>query len=248
MGRVFHWRVIWNTTIRKMTRLFFFCLSCACALNVQAARPFVTDDARLTTAGSCQLESWSRRYAHSTEWWALPACNPTGNLEITAGGGRAHGHGQGWTTDQVLQFKGLARDLTPHGWGWGLAVGTVRHPEIAPGPNMLGNTYAYVPVSVSMNHDRWILHANMGWLRDKASRQDRMTWGLGAEVSASSRLLLIAESFGDSRNKPYVQAGLRYAILPNLLQVDTTLGQQVTGPASARWLSFGLRYTPDRLF
>jgi len=51
-----------------------------------AARPFMTDDARLTTGGSCQLETWSRRYSDRSEFWALPACNPTGNLEITAGG------------------------------------------------------------------------------------------------------------------------------------------------------------------
>ena len=31
----------------------------------------------------------------------------------------------------------------------GFAVGTIRHPEINPGPNMLGNTYAYIPLSVS---------------------------------------------------------------------------------------------------
>lgn len=234
--------------IKSMNRLLLICLLCICSQNAQAARPFVTDDARLTTAGSCQVESWSRLYTRSVEAWALPACNPTGNFEITAGGGRARPEGQSSTTDQILQIKSLVRELTPHGLGWGLAVGTVRHPEIAPGPNQLGNSYAYVPLSVSMNDDRWILHANAGWLRDKASHQNRFTWGLGAEIPASPRWLLIAESFGDSRNRPFVQTGLRYAILPNLLQIDATLGQQLNPLPGGRWLSFGLRFTPDRLF
>ncbi|MBL8427420.1 MAG: hypothetical protein JNM16_08135, partial [Dechloromonas sp.] len=116
-----------------------------------AARPFVTDDARLTTAGSCQLESWMRIYPDSKELWALPACNPTGNLEFTVGGGRARHDDAPATSDYVFQAKTLFRPLETNDWGIGFAVGTIRHPEINPGPNMLGNTYAYIPLSVSLN-------------------------------------------------------------------------------------------------
>ena len=42
-------------------------------MDALAARPFVTDDARLTTAQSCQLETWVRTYPDSREAWALPA-------------------------------------------------------------------------------------------------------------------------------------------------------------------------------
>lgn len=114
------------------------------------ARPFVTDDARLTTGGSCQIESWMRVYPDSNELWALPACNPTGNLEFTLGGGRAKPQGEQATTDYLFQLKTLFRPLATNDWGWGLAVGTIRHPEINPGPNMLGNTYAYIPLSISL--------------------------------------------------------------------------------------------------
>ena len=80
--------------------------------SVWAARPFVTDDARLTTAGSCQLESWVRAYRSSQEIWALPACNPTGNLEITVGGGSAKlDNAAGWTGDYVFQAKTLFKTL-----------------------------------------------------------------------------------------------------------------------------------------
>jgi hypothetical protein len=102
-----------------------------------AARPFVTDDARLTAAGSCQIESWMRIDPDSKELWALPACNPTGNLEFTFGAGRARHSDEPPANDYVLQLKTLFRPLETNGWGWGLAVGTIRHPEINPGPNML---------------------------------------------------------------------------------------------------------------
>lgn len=215
-----------------------------------AARPFVTDDARLTTGGSCQLETWTRSYEGSREFWALPACNPTGNLEFTLGGGQAMDYDAGVaTSDQVFQLKTLLRPLTTNGWGAGLAVGRVLHPEIHPGPNQLGNTYAYLPLSLSLHDDRLIVHTNLGWLRDRATNRDLMTWGLGGEFyPVTPRLALIAETFGDDKNPPWWQAGLRWSLIPNLLQIDATHGQQAGGRSENRWLSFGLRWTPERLF
>ena len=221
----------------------------ACAVpSAWAARPFVTDDARLTTAQSCQLESWVRSYRHSTEVWALPACNPMGNLEFTFGGGRARTDGQPSSSDSLFQLKTLFKPLETNGWGWGLAVGTIRHPSVQPGPNQFGNRYLYVPFSASLDNDRVVVHANLGGLRDKRTHQGSLTWGVGAEVQASARWLAIAEAFGDHRNQPYWQLGGRYAIVPNRVQIDATLGQQAGGNANARWVSFGLRLTPESLF
>lgn len=218
------------------------------SLDVMAARPFVTDDARLTTAGSCQVESWVRVYPDSREVWALPACNPGGNLEFTVGGGRAKVRSEAGTEDYVFQVKTLLKPLATDGWGWGLAAGTVRHPDISPGPNLLGNTYAYLPASFSFAADRVIVHTNVGWLRERVTNRDNLTWGVGAELQATPRLLLIAEAFGDHRNRPYAQAGARFSIVPNLFQVDATVGRQFSDRPGGRWVSFGLRFTPEKLF
>lgn len=71
---------------------------------------------------------------------------------------------------------------------------------------------------------------------------------LGGEFYPHPRLAVIAESFGDDKSTPYWQTGLRYSILPKLLQVDATTGQQYGGYSASRWLSLGLRWTPERLF
>lgn len=213
-----------------------------------AARPFVTDDARLTTGGSCQLESWMRSYPDSKELSVLPACNPTGNLEFTFGGGRAKQEGVQATNDHVFQAKTLFRTLETNDWGWGLAAGTIRHPEITPGPNMLGNTYAYIPLSVSLRDDKVIVHVNLGWLKDKASGLNSASWGIGGEFKLHSKLLEIAETYGDNRGMSHGQVGVRYALIPDLFQVDATLGRQLSGQGNGRWVSFGVRYTPAKLF
>lgn len=220
----------------------------AAALPAQAARPFITDDARLTTAGSCQLESWMRSESGSTEFWALPACNPWGNLEFTAGMGTARMEGRPDTHDHLYQLKTLFKPLETNGWGWGLGVGTVRHPGVNPGPNLLGNVYAYVPMSFSLHDDRVVVHANLGWLRDRASREHNLTWGLGGEIRLSDRVLGIVETYGDHRHRPLFQIGARFALVPDRIQFDATVGERVNGPHSSRWISFGVRLTPDRLF
>jgi hypothetical protein len=216
--------------------------------GAQAARPFMTDDARLTTEGSCQLESWARRYSDRQEMWALPACNPGGNLEITLGGGRFTSEGGAHSTDQVLQVKTLFRPLTTNDWGWGLSVGMVRHPSATPGPNNLGSHYLYVPLSASMLDDKMVWHLNLGWSRDKATRLQQTTWGVGVEYWTSERWMWIAETFGDDRQKPMVQTGLRWSLVPGVLQIDATVGDQPGQAGATRWRSLGLRYTPDKLF
>ena len=208
------------------------------------ARPFVTDDARLALPQSCQLESWSRVYSSSTEFWALPACNLTGNLEFTLGAGEARQRSRA-TQDYVLQAKTLFQEMAPGGVGWGLAAGKITHPSAAAGPNLWGNHYVYLPISFSSQNGRQALHVNLGALRYDTTRETRGTWGLGLERHATERLYLIAETFGDHRSQPYFQAGVRYFVIKDLLQIDATLGGQLDGPTSGRWISVGVRYLPQ---
>lgn len=215
-----------------------------CHTSLMAARPFVTDDARLTNEGQCQLESWTRKYKTGTEFWLLPACNLRGNFEVSLGTGMAQNTANGKSQDYILQAKTLFRKLSTDDWGWGLAVGHVMHPAIHPGPNLLGNTYGYIPMSRSFMQDFMIVHMNLGWLKDKATGDHKRTWGIGTELRLSTRLTGIAESFGDQSAPPYFQTGFRYAVRPDLFQVDLTVGQQRHGAADNRWISVGLRYTP----
>lgn len=218
--------------------------------DIWAARPFVTDDARLTTEGSCQLESWTRMYQDSTEFWALPACNPTGNIEFTLGGGRIvyADPAIGSNSDYVVQIKSLFRKLSRNDFGFGLAAGTVRHPAVNPGPNLLGNNYVYIPFSASFQDDALIVHVNYGWLREHETGKNLATWGAGTEFNLSNRITFISEIFGDSNPAIFTQVGGRFSLIPGLLQIDSTLGQRLDGADNKRWISFGIRLTPARMF
>jgi len=199
-----------------------------------AARPMITDDARIVDAKACQLESWVQKNSDSTETWALPACNFTGNLELTLGGAMTREEGRTQTTDVVMQGKTLFKTIEPNGWGIGLAAGTVRHSLVD-----TRDWYAYVPTSLSFRNDAVVVHTNVGWLR--ARGRNRLTWGLGTEARLGERTWLIAETFGQNQGKPFHQLGLRHWLVPDRVQLDATYGNRNGGGNGERWFSIGLR-------
>lgn len=209
------------------------------ATMAHAARPLLTDDARVVDARACQVESWARRNHGSTELWALPACNFTGNLELSLGGSHVREGGHGVAGDVQMQGKTIFKPLATNGWGTGLALGTVRHAHAAGGGR---DWYGYVPTSVSFLDDRVVLHTNLGWLHEGTAHRTRTTWGVGTEARLGPRDWLIAETFGQGSGKPQHQIGLRHWLVPDRLQIDVTYGNRADGGRAERWFSFGLRW------
>jgi len=196
----------------------------ATAPVAQAARPFVTDDARIVDAGGCQVESFVKRQRRfdETEFWLLPACNPWG-AELTAGYIHSESTPAGDTHTTVLQAKSLLRPLATNGAGFALTLGMLAGNTNNPYFNAIG--------SFSFVDDRVVLHANLGGIRDNAAKVFRGTWGLGAEVLLMApRLYGIVETYGQQGEKPTLHTGLRIWIVPNRIQVDTTVGLQNSSP------------------
>lgn len=224
--------------------LALFATAALLAGNAHAARPMNTDDARIVDAKACQVESWIHRPKGHTDFWALPACNFSGNLELTMGGALTDRDGGTHTSAQLLQGKTLFKPLQPNGWAVGLAAGMQR--DLRTGTRNRHDLYAYVPASFSWYDDRVVLHTNTGWLREQGQhrRRHRFTWGLGAEIQLNSQTWLIAETYGEGSDKPLVQLGLRHWLVPDRVQIDATYGNRVgnrIGEDSQRWFSLGLR-------
>ncbi len=228
-------------TLLRVPCAQFFCvllLSCA-ALSAWAARPLITDDARVVDDKSCQVESWFRHERSRAEVWALPGCNFTGNLEFTLGGGSFRENGT-HSSDLLLQGKYLIKALESNGLGLAVALGTVRHS--LPGSGKVAHdVYVNVPVSVSFADDKFTVHANGGWLRDGATGNHVTTWGLASETQLHPRVGLIAEAFGQVSRESFYQLGLRFWVIPDRVQIDTTFGDRLGHGGPARWVSIGLR-------
>jgi len=202
----------------------------------------VVDDARIVDPGSCQLETWRRFNRESQETWALPGCNPTGNLEFTLGSAELPVDDLGlrsYTRTVQMQGKTLFRTLETNGYAYGLAVGgVVRSRGVA---DQVPNYYAYVPYTRSMLDDRWIVHANLGVQRAGEVPVNGLTWGVGTEYAIAPRVFLMVETYGDNHRRNSYQGGVRVWVVPNRVQIDATVGTVAGDYGGSRWISIGLR-------
>ena len=186
-----------------------------------AARPFVTDDARVVDQGHCQLESFykEQRAYSGSEFWVMPACNPF-NLEITVGGNRIEDEKNG-----IVQAKYLFKELQPNGIGLAASLGYFG-----------SDPYANAIASFSFLDDRAVIHTNLGYVSGLGA-----TWGAGLEALAwAPRVYGIVETFGQRSETPTLHYGLRFWVIPNRFQVDATQGRQSADPEK-RFFSLGVR-------
>lgn len=228
------WLIVKYQLLQACFALTPLVLFCAMA-PAHAGRPMAVDDAGIVGANSCQLESWVYNSSNGTEYWAVPACNFSGNLEVAVGGARIVEASQ---TGRValLQGKTLFKPLDNNGWGTGLVLGT----QTVLGHSGVGDVFARVPVSFSFLDSRIVVHTNAGFVRMKSSRHTHGTWAVGVEAALNERSTLTAETFGQQGGKPLVQLGMKYWITKDRVQLDATYGNRVGHGRSNRFVTIGV--------
>ena len=211
------------------------------APGAYAARPFITDDARLVDKGGCQIETFVKRQQRfdENEFWFVPSCNPWGPVELSLGGIWVASAAPGNSRALTAQAKTLLRPLTTNGYGFALAIGATRLTPFD--AKSVVNPYFNTMASISFADDRVVIHGNLGGVRDKVANLSRGTWGVGAEaLLIAPRLYGIAETYGQQGEKPTLHGGLRYWLVPDRVQLDSTIGLQNSSP-ERRFATVGLR-------
>jgi hypothetical protein len=210
------------------------------------AQQYITDDASLTPDRACQIQTWFGERAS----WVLPVCTPVHNVELSLGfiAVRRDATGAGHF-EYVVQGKTLLRPLRPDGWGVGAVAGAGRDPALAGTSPDVRSYYAYVPVSRALGGDRVVLHANGGWLYQRAGNEPSsrgrhaFTWATRADVAAGGGrrppVVAVVEAYGAegaAGADAEFQVGLRAFPRPDAVQVDLSYGGFVrTGRRAAGW-------------
>lgn len=210
---------------------------------VHAAQPYVTDDARILPAGACQLELGKRVLRGSREAWLLPACNAFGNIELTLGANRSNAVDGEQTTDGVVQAKGLFREMKANDYGLGWVANAEFHRRPQPDQKRVGSLSASVLYSRSFLDDVLFLHTNVGARRLRDAGATAATWGLAAEFSVNERFALLAETADTTRSRRGYQAGLWFALVPDRLELDVSVGGEARDFRRTRYWTVGLRVT-----
>jgi hypothetical protein len=215
----------------------------ALALPAGAGRPFTTEDANVLDDRRCQVEAWIDRSRVATDSWLVPACNFGGGVEWQLGLGRNHSKGRSAFAEAYAQAKAVYPMPEDLAWDVGLVLG-VRH---QPGEEHRRwvNPYALVPFSVSPT-ESLALHANIGTVRDHASRRNLTLWGVAAEVAVREALTLLAEAYSENSRRPFVRLGARYAVIGDKLDFDFTIVSRPGGTPQERFVSVGVTWQSGR--
>jgi hypothetical protein len=205
----------------------------------QAARPMMTDDARIVDPKSCQLESWVRDSKHITEYWAQPGCNVGENAEITIGGSLEGENGHSSFANEIYQIKSIIRPIDINQTGYSIVLGNARDPK-RPMNKVIQDWYLNMPISYPYN-DRLVIHTNLGVTHLTDEHTEKINWGLSSEYNYNERIDLISEVFNQSSNSTYFQFGLRYWLIKNRAQIDTTYMNSFNHINEDQSFSIGLR-------
>jgi hypothetical protein len=239
-----------RAALPRAALLFFVLAATGQPRIARAARPLVTDDAFLVERGACQLETWGQLGPAGDQFWALPACNLVADLEITAGFAILPPEPDAAPNEPafVAQVKTVLLPMEERGYGFGLAFGTSVNGSVADAEELLGTVYGYIPASLLLADDRLEIDANLGFRYESEDAEVRATWGLAGQIDLFGPVSAVAELYGSSREHPFAQAGLRFSLVPDRLQLDTTYGLQIGGPSDEQYMTVGLRFTPPPFF
>lgn len=196
--------------------------------DTRAAASLMVDDAAITDAGRCQLESWARHTDAGAEWTAVPACT-FADTEWSLG----LSHQQAASSTQwALGAKRVLRDIDQRRWGLALSAG-------------IGSDWRHLrdddwginaPLTLALGaRDRTLLHLNLGWARTAAAHG--RTDGIGLEIVTAPHWSLLAETARDATRQRSSQFGMRHELWRGA-SVDLLAGR-VHHQRDGHWITLG---------
>jgi len=182
---------------------------------------YPVDDADIVAPGGLQIESWFTHVdGNNSELAFLPAWTPAGTrLELTAGLYRIREEG-----DDFNRFEPAAKwQFLPPGDGHiSAALSIAAGYEDGDWSDWLVN----LPISFHLAAAPVVIHANVGWLRERTDNNDRAFLGAGFEWGASETIDLIGQVYREGADaEPEAQLGLRRGFDGALEHLDFAVGR-----------------------
>ncbi len=217
------------------------------AVLASAGRPLNTDDATLTNARSCQVETWFQHATGDAQLWVLPACN-IGGFEATAGTTLDWMQGGTDSSSLVLQGKFLGPNpgLVPESVArYGLVFGATYLHEAHGGTHDWQMLSTYVPLTVNLTHTDQV-HVNLGYTRDRIAGTGDGTYGLAGSHDFNKHWTVQAEVFGVFNGVPSAQGAFEATF--GDFQFDASFGRPLDRGWRDAIFSVGIEWYPQALW
>lgn len=229
------------------TVLFIAALALAAlAPAAHAGRPLVAEDANVLDRGDCEFESFaaraSERDAPGTRALSVQAgCGVGLDTQLAMQAVRTRG---GAAVDTLaLVGKTALRAPTDDRAGFTVAyaLGADR-PRDDPAWRRFRFETATVLGVMTAPLGAAMLHANLGWTRQRSTGTDSTLWALAVErEGALGPVDLMAETYGDDRSPPWLAVAARWHAIHDRLMLDASYGVQ-TASGRPRLVTVGLKF------
>jgi len=209
---------------------------------LHAGQPLVTDDAAIVAPGTCQLEAWYHPTHDGHEYWAQPACNFTGNLELALGLARAFPDRDPTSSLIHLQAKtaGFSRDDNRSSFGIVASgdrdTGAAHGRTAFQGFNLTGlaSWYPRDDLEIDLNLGASYLYGTGTFA----------VAGAAVQYTVIESMQLLGEIFRDEPGRPKFQLGTRGIVVPDRFEVYASYGNRFD--AKQWFATFGIRLqTPE---
>lgn len=209
-----------------------------------AGRPLATEDADVLDRGECEAEGFVARQtvtgSAAVDGTALQVgCGVGWNSQAALGYARERSAGartSAWGLSGKTAIVERADDTTGITLAWGLGA------QREPGGSMKHESSFLTLVATREWAGGWLTHANLGWTRSESASANSTTWNLAVEKPVGNGVDLMAEVYGDDREKPWLGTGVRWAATERF-SVNASWSVQNASPRPKLWtLGFKLAF------
>ena len=200
----------------------------------EAGQPLFTDDAAVVAPKTCQLEAWVNATHGSREYWAQPACNFTGNLELAFGAARARPDDDQSSSLMQLQAKTVLFSLPDNTASFGLVASANRDTGAPHGSSAYQGYAARALASWRPRQDLEI-DLDVGAANAYGTGTFALA-GASIQYTVVNNLQLLAEIFRDEPGTGKYQVGARYIVVPDRFEAYLSYGNRL-GASSDQWFA-----------
>ena len=211
---------------------------------LHAGQPLVTDDASIVAPGTCQLEAWWHPTHDGHDYWAQPACNFTGNLELALGLARTYPDGDPTASLIHLQAKtaGFSRD--DNRWAYGIVASADRDTGASRGRTAFQG-FNVTGLASWYPRDDLEIDLNLGYSYAYGSGSFAVA-GAAVQYTVIDSMQLLGEIFRDEPGRAKFQIGVRGIVVPDRFEVYASYGNRFD--ATQWFATVGIRLrTPELL-
>lgn len=205
------------------------------------AQQMVVDDATVLIYKPMQLEAW---YG-TEESWIQPGISLSHLWDITPGV-IFNTADDGKLSRIFTELKYVPTDLEFDGYSYGW-VGAIAFDT----DGKIDWVYSYIPFTKQILDGRSFVHFNVGLDgQDNASGEWEygFTTGIRGDFGLNNRITILTEIFTTDFETPSFQAGVRFSLVPDLLDLDVTYGQGLQKGVDFPGLNVGIAFRPNRVW